>query len=279
MTLFFTGVVILDGWLDGSFASTAAAGGIQATGLCILIGLLAIPAQFEMASLARRAGMTIFKPVAIAAAILLSTSWYWPQFYGPQRGEFHLLYVLFVCVFSLMAFFVYQAIGFGIKNVAANCAANCLSVLYLGVLSGFVLGVRIDFGLWPLLMFVFVVKFSDIGAYTFGRIFGKHRFSPRISPGKTWEGLAGAVATAIVVAVLFAAGFNIMVWQAAVIFGLCFAVIGQLGDLAESMLKRDAEQKDSSSTVPGFGGILDIIDSPLAAAPFAYLFFMASVSR
>jgi len=65
-----------------------------------------------------------------------------------------------------------------------------------------------------------------------------------------------------------------MVWWSAAIFGVCFAFIGQIGDLVESMMKRDAEQKDSANNVPGFGGILDIIDSPLLAAPFAYLFFM-----
>ena len=123
-------------------------------------------------------------------------------------------------------------------------------------------------------MYVFVVKSSDIGAYTTGKLFGKHKFSPGISPGKTWEGMAGAVAMAIIVAICFAVIFDIMVWPAAVIFGICFAFIGQLGDLMESLIKRDTEQKDSSSSVPGFGGILDVIDSPLAAACFAYVFFM-----
>ena len=125
-------------------------------------------------------------------------------------------------------------------------------------------------------MFVFVVKSADIGAYVFGNLFGKHKFSPKISPGKTWEGMVGAVATAVIVAILFAASCDIMVWWSAAIFGSCFAFIGQFGDLAESMIKRDAEQKDSANNVPGFGGILDIIDSPLIAAPFAYLFFMCS---
>ena len=63
----------------------------------------------------------------------------------------------------------------------------------------------------------------------------------------------------------------------AIVFGVCFAFIGQLGDLAESMIKRSAEQKDSANSVPGFGGMLDVIDSPLAAAPFAYLFFMLAI--
>jgi phosphatidate cytidylyltransferase len=104
-------------------------------------------------------------------------------------------------------------------------------------------------------------------------MFGKHKLSPRVSPGKTWEGLAGAIVAAVLVSFAFAAYSGIMrVWPA-LTFGLCMAVIGQLSDLAESMLKRDAQQKDSSNRVPGFGGILDVIDSPLFAAPFAYVFF------
>jgi phosphatidate cytidylyltransferase len=125
-------------------------------------------------------------------------------------------------------------------------------------------------------MFVFVVKCADIGAYAIGTLIGRHKFSPKISPLKSWEGMGGAVAAAMIVAIGFALSFDIMAWWLAIVFGLCFAFIGQFGDLAESMIKRDAGQKDSANKVPGFGGILDIIDSPLAAAPFAYLFFMCS---
>ncbi|MHC4636068.1 MAG: phosphatidate cytidylyltransferase [Planctomycetota bacterium] len=118
---------------------------------------------------------------------------------------------------------------------------------------------------------------ADIGAYTLGKLFGKHKFSPRISPGKTWEGMGGAALTAIIVALTFSLVSGIMSWLPAVLFGFCFAFVGQLGDLAESMIKRDAEQKDSASNVPGFGGILDVIDSPLVSAVFAYLFFLVSL--
>jgi len=145
---------------------------------------------------------------------------------------------------------------------------------YLGLLSSFPLAMRIEFGLWPMLMFVFVIKSSDIGAYAIGTLYGKRKFSPKISPGKTWEGMGGACAAAVIVAVGFAVGCGIMAWWMAVGFGLCFAFLGQMGDLAESMMKRDAERKDSANKVPGFGGVLDIIDSILVAAPFGYLFFM-----
>jgi phosphatidate cytidylyltransferase len=146
-------------------------------------------------------------------------------------------------------------------------------LMYLGMLAAFVLGIRIDKGLWPTLMFFFAVKSSDIGAYTFGRLFGRHKLAPRVSPGKTWEGMAGAVVLATIISLAFAAVFGIMKIGPALAFGAGIAFVGQLSDLTESMLKRDAKQKDSSNRVPGFGGILDVIDSPLFAAPFAYLFF------
>ena len=277
MTLLFTGLMILDGWLDGSLTSSAAAASIQGTILCVLISILAIQAQLEMACLVGKTGARIFKPIAVTTSILLATSWYWRQF-CPNMFEFHLYYVLFVAAFSLFAVLLYQGFRFGTKGVMANCGASFFAIFYLGVLSSFVLGVRIDFGVWCVLMFIFTVKSSDIGAYMIGRLFGKHKFSPKISPGKTWEGLAGAVVFASVIAVVFSICCDIMLWPEAVIFGVLLAFLGQLGDLAESMIKRDAEQKDSAHTVPGFGGVLDVIDSPLGVAPVAYLFFMLTVS-
>ena len=271
MTLFFTGLIILDGWLDGSItASLADDKPLQGTLLCILISVLSVPAQLEMSKLLAAKNLKLFAPVSIAASILLATCCYWPGLVGISVA----IYLPLVCVFMFLALLLYQYAGFGLSGVVANCGANCFSILYLGLFSAFVLAIRIDFGPWPLLMFIFAVKSADIGAYAIGSRFGKHKFSPKISPRKTWEGMAGAVVVAVIVAIFFAAVFDIMIWPLAVVFGFCFAFLGQMGDLAESMIKRDARQKDSSDIVPGFGGILDIIDSPLIAAPFAYLFFM-----
>ena len=273
MTVFFAAIVIFDGWMDGTLTASAADDKpVQGTLLCILIALLVIPAQLELSKLAAAKKLKIFSPISIIASILFATSWYWPQLVeiSPE------IYLLFLSAFSLLGLFLYQYIYYGTSAVLANCGANYFSIIYLGLLSAFVPAVRIDFGPWALLMFVFVVKSADIGAYAFGSLFGKHKFSPKISPGKSWEGMAGAVAIAIIVAILFARSCDIMIWWLAVIFGFCFAFIGQIGDLAESMIKRDAGQKDSASKVPGFGGILDIVDSLLLAAPFAYLFFMFS---
>ena len=273
MTVLFIAVVIFDGWLDGSLtAAQTDDKPIQGTVFCLLIALLAIPAQLELSKLAAAKNLRIFTPVTIISSILFATSGYLQQFIEIRPDT----YIIFLSAFVLFALLLYQYIFYKTSAVLANCGAGYFSILYLGLLSSFCVRMRLEFGLWPLLMFVFVVKSADIGAYTIGSIFGRHKFSPKISPGKTWEGMAGALVFAIIVAIGFAVSCDIMSWWFAIIFGLCLAFIGQIGDLAESMIKRDAEQKDSANKVPGFGGILDIIDSPLVAAPFGYLFFMMS---
>ncbi|HLB73010.1 MAG TPA: phosphatidate cytidylyltransferase [Sedimentisphaerales bacterium] len=265
----FGSVVILDGLLDGSLTASAPDKPVQGTVLCILIAALALPAQLELAKLAAARNVRIFAPFGAVASILLATTWYWPQLTDISQS----LYLAVVLALVLAGLLLHQQICCGTTGVIVNCGASLFGICYLGLLSGFVLAIRIDFGLWPLLMFVGVIKCADIGAWSVGKMFGRHKFSPRISPGKTWEGMGGAVVAGTLAAVLFATFCDIMVWPAALIFGVCFAFIGQLGDLAESMIKRDAQQKDSANKVPGFGGILDIIDSPLLAAPLAYLFF------
>ncbi len=270
MTAFFIVVVVFDGWLDNSLtASKMDDKQVQATIFCILVALLAIPATLELSKLAAIKNIKIFTPVSIPLSILFATSWYWLKFIEIQTGT----YMLVLLTSMLLILLLYQYLNYGTYGVLANCGASCFSILYLGFLSGFCVAIRINFGIWWLFLFVFVVKFADIGAFTAGKLFGRHKFSPKISPGKTWEGMAGAVVASVIIAVGFALGCDIMVWWAAIVFGVCLAFIGQLGDLAESMLKRDAGLKDSAGTVPGFGGVLDIIDSTLVAAPFAYLFF------
>ena len=276
MTLCFVALVVFDGWLDGSLTKSIADDKpVQGTVITLLVAFLAIPAHIELSKLAAVKNVKIFLPVSIVASILLATWRFWQQFIGFPPGICLLVFSSFV----LFALLLYQYGGYGASGILANCGVNCFSIWYLGLLSSFCVAIRIEFGMWPLLMFVLVIKSADIGAYTFGTLFGKHKFSPNISPGKTWEGMGGALAGAVIVAVGFATICDIMAWWSAIVFGLCFAVIGQMGDLTESMIKRDAEQKDSAHKVPGFGGVLDIIDSLLIAAPFAYLFLMWSFDR
>jgi phosphatidate cytidylyltransferase len=215
MTVAFVGLMLVDGWLDGSITSSVLDDKpVQGTLLCILVALLIIPAQFELRTLSAAKNMKIFIPVAVTSSILFATTWYWPQLIAISPAK----YLALVLAFTLFALFLYQHFNFGNSGVIANCGANYFAIIYTGLLAAFIPAIRIEFGLWALLMFIFVIKSSDIGAYTAGKLFGKHKFSPKISPAKTWEGMAGAVIFAVVVSMLFAQNFDIMPWPFAVAF-------------------------------------------------------------
>jgi len=190
--------------------------------------------------------------------------------------------VLFAVVAVLIGAFAREMVWFPLPGSATGRIANTLfTTVYLGVLSSFLFQIRWtagpDAGL-ALALAVFVPKAGDIGAYTAGRLFGRHKMTPALSPKKTWEGFAGGLAASVLVAFLPACFFTTphVVDNTALFalgFGLTVGLAAVAGDLAESLLKRDAGLKDAGSAVPGFGGILDVLDSVLFAAPVAYLWF------
>jgi phosphatidate cytidylyltransferase len=270
LALAFVGLLLLDGYLDASWSVDLADDKpLQGTLFFVLICLFQIPAHFELRRLAQTKGLILPVEVTLPGAIAICAAAY------AQPCLLPLPCLSLALVFSFFALIAVFYRRFGLENVLQNCGIGSFALIYLGLLGAMTIRLRGDYGVWALLLFACAVKFSDVGAYTFGRLYGKHKFAPRLSPGKTWEGLGGAAATATVVALVFAwaGGPGIMTWPMALLFGPVMAVVGQLGDLAESMLKRDAATKDSSSLIPGFGGVLDILDSPLAAAPVAYVFF------
>ncbi|MFW6060776.1 MAG: phosphatidate cytidylyltransferase [Phycisphaeraceae bacterium] len=175
-------------------------------------------------------------------------------------------------------------------GAAAAGGAALLAMVYLGVLPSFYLAMRFEHAVWVIAAAIGVTKFCDIGAYFTGRAIGRHKLIPWLSPGKTWEGLVGGmVAAGIVGAVLAAAGnasglvgqwvsvdgareFRAVAYPVglAAVAGMVLGGVGQLGDLVESLFKRDAGVKDSGRAVPGFGGVLDVVDSPIIVAPVAF---------
>lgn len=269
LTIGLSGLLVFDAWLDGSLSASVPNAPVQGTFFYILIAILIVLAQIEFCKLAAAKKLVIFLPFSVIISILLAGGWYWTQIIPISAA----LYFAGLLAISFFGLFVYQFRRWGTNAAIANCSANYFSIIYLGLLSAFAVAIRVDFGFWPFMMFIFTIKSADIGAYTLGSLFGKHKFAPKISPGKTWEGMAGAVIASIIVTVIFAGFCGIMHLLASVAFGFAFAFIGQFGDLIESMLKRDAEQKDSSNTIPGFGGVLDLVDSPLPAACVAYIYF------
>ena len=152
-----------------------------------------------------------------------------------------------------------------------------LAGVYGGVLPGFWALIRLEHTPWLLVAAILTTKSSDIGAYFTGMTIGRHKMIPWLSPKKTWEGLLGGIVFAAAVGGVLA-HFSAALpqesdrypWWVGAVAGALAAVVGQAGDLAESAFKRDAGLKDSGRILPGMGGVLDVLDSPLFTGPLFY---------
>lgn len=140
-------------------------------------------------------------------------------------------------------------------------------------------GATTEFGLWWLLLTILTVYAADTAAYTVGRLIGRHPVAPMVSPGKTWEGVAGGIVGAVIVATALGMllPLTLEVWHAAVI-GVILGIISPAGDLLESKVKRQAGTKDSGALFPGHGGILDRLDSLLPSFITVYILAAYSVA-
>ncbi len=176
------------------------------------------------------------------------------------------------------------------EQTLRELAASMLGVLYIPLLFGYAIrvfflagapGIEAD-GVALLLLLIAATKSNDMGAYLVGTAIGRHKMIPRVSPGKTWEGFFGAALITILVAVAIVhfAGEHLrpLTILDGLVIGALFTVFSVLGDLAASSLKRCVGAKDTGHSLPGIGGILDLIDSLLFTAPvlFLYLSFVAS---
>jgi phosphatidate cytidylyltransferase len=150
-------------------------------------------------------------------------------------------------------------------------------ILYIGWLISYMISIRVDAGRnWLFLMF-FCTFGSDIAAYFVGKAFGKHKMAPTISPNKSWEGAIAGVLGSVVMSCLFTLETPVRVPLSiisAIVLGIVVSVFGQVGDLAESMLKRGTGVKDSGTIMPGHGGMMDRLDSLLFAGIAVYLYYM-----
>ena len=165
-----------------------------------------------------------------------------------------------------------------------DAALAIYALVYIGLFTSFWALLRLhrdnEWGMLALLSLLVIVKTADTGAFAFGKNFGRHKLTPALSPGKTWEGSVGGLATACLASwsmfhyagpLLVGSAYLAPPLWAALTYGLLLGVAGMAGDLAESLLKRDMERKDSSTWLPGLGGVLDIIDAVLIAGPVAWL--------
>ena len=153
-----------------------------------------------------------------------------------------------------------------------DIAASALIIAYIPLMGVFIpLMMAEPGGTRRIIAVVACVVASDTGAYAIGSLLGRHKMAPHISPSKTWEGFAGSIATSAVIGVAAALWCLGASWELGLVLGLCIAPAATLGDLVESLIKRDAGLKDMSNFLPGHGGFMDRLDSMLVAMPVGWL--------
>lgn len=316
-------LVLFDAWIGDTSSTRWWAELLRHGSLIPLIfGALAVGGAVELCRLMRAAGLRPQTAWAVFCSGLLTLTpwlvsglvlqWSLSDLDGYQWLLAVLALALLGSVFGALA-------RREMTGALADIGATWTVILYTGLLTSFALQLRSHSylhgpdGAWLILIFVFVVKVSDIGAWFTGMAIGRHKLIPWVSPGKTIEGALGGMAcSALVAFVLWKAhlwtepqmappvvsaivdggtpgknvgemlmrckaltheitrNFHVLTMVQAIIFGILMSFSGQLGDLLESCFKRSAGVKDSASLLPAFGGILDIIDSPLLAAPVAW---------
>jgi phosphatidate cytidylyltransferase len=266
-------------WMMDSHTENPVKYGIGGVGLLILLLIILPLAVTELATLFAAEHVRPYRIIAAFGAGALTLHAFLTQLPKFQVIAASSLAMIVVSVMLLAA--GRRAWDRQTDRAIVRMAGTVLATLYLGGLSWFLMAIRVKHSphfngsTMVVLMILLVVKFTDIGAYFGGRAMGKHKLILWLSPGKTWEGLIWGMLTAGIVGIIcahFIRDAHLRPWMGFV-FGVVIGGIGQLGDLLESLMKRDAEVKDSGRLIPGFGGVLDVIDSPLFAAPFAYLLF------
>ncbi len=295
-TLMAAGLIALmslDGWL-ATIGSPRGRGGSAEVGawLChgaiitALVLAFALAAAREVLDLSTASGQRPARGVAyVFTAGLVVSPWIEANI-GPGARDSSAMVVLWL-VAAFLAAIGAQAWRRNTERAGDHVGATLLPVLYVGLLASYLVRLRVEIGgeagVAILLYTVLVVKVNDIGAFFVGRALGRHKLIPWLSPKKTWEGFAGGIALTVIVAV----GVGLMLvrshdtggitasrWMARLAgLGLVMGLCSVAGDLTASLLKRGANVKDSGRLIPGMGGVLDVLDSPLVAAPVAWLFW------
>lgn len=226
-------------------------------------------AVLELAGALRSAGRDVPRIPSVVAAILALPIAY----FVPGSGQWIAISAAVVLVtLWRLAEAAVPALRVPGSDLLRDLGAGAFIQLYVTLLGTFaVVLVSRPGGEWWTLAFLILVIGADVGAYASGLSFGKHPMAPRISPKKTWEGFAGAVFTSLVAGVLLAIFMLQQPWWVGIVFGLVIVVTATVGDLAESLMKRDLGIKDISSWLPGHGGFLDRLDSILPSAAAAYV--------
>lgn len=288
---------ILIALLVGLFTLDARAGATAPylLGLCLFLG---VRSAWELVQLLRtRAFQPSLPLVTICTVAIIAANWLQPLTHAgegavphaPQSlahafalGPAMLMLALSIVALLVRSAATYRAPGTSMETLGAELLVLC----YVGVLTSVTAQLRwvagADAGYLALGSLVVCTKSGDTMAYTFGRLFGRRKMAPLLSPGKTWAGAAGALVGGALGAWAWL-HFG-TAWLAphrtpcaahwALLFGVVMGLAGMIGDLCESLIKRDLGRKDSAPLLPGFGGLLDLLDSVIFAGPVAYVLWL-----
>jgi phosphatidate cytidylyltransferase len=293
-------------YLDANMSPT----GVEGIWLLPLLLFFSLGTAWDISGLLANSSRPIRRRITLLATATITLSAYlpmmWPLFgaeYPPDCPVGKLGWIAIATIASVFLLLIAEMVDYGKGPQGAierACGGAFVSV-YVGLPMALLVSLRSlgdgNWGLAALLTMIAVTKSTDAGAYFSGKTFGKHKLIPRLSPGKTREGAVGGILVATIVAFvclkwLFPAiageaigpvttpsipGLDQPIWGA-LCLGPVLAITGMIGDLAESLVKRDSNAKDSGNLLPGLGGVWDVTDSLIAAAMPAFLCFVAGVA-
>ena len=276
-SLFLYGVLMAGLFAPNEKIKLAAFGGIMT-----LLGALALVEYFQMA---RKRELAPFVTLGTATGVGLIGLIFWALAIRGDAvlaGEVEIAFLITL----IPALGICQLCAADNERGMAAIASTLFGVFYVAILLNVLQKIRyfpdLD-GAWWLLYFIVVSKMSDTGAYCTGSLIGKNKMIPRVSPGKTWEGFVGGIVFSVVSSwafLHFAGGhFSGFTLAQALVLGALLGVGSVVGDLVESLMKREAGLKDSGGFFPGVGGVLDLLDSLLFNAPLMYLFLKYGLAQ
>lgn len=239
------------------------------TPFILIVLLLTLGGLYEFFSLVERKGVPVFKYFGTVIGLIIPLSIFF-------RFELTKGWELIFVLIGLISLFVLQIVKKDNSQALFSISTTIFGILYVSWLFSFMIKIRLLSGGGALLgALIFITKGSDIGAYLIGTRFGRHPLIFRISPKKSVEGTIGGLIFAILAALAsksFLPDVNIFSYQNLIFIGFSLGLLGQLGDLSESLIKRDCAAKDSSGIIPGIGGVMDLIDSLLFTSPALYFY-------
>jgi phosphatidate cytidylyltransferase len=238
----------------------------------VVVAFLVGVAVYELATAMRSGGRHVPRIPSVAAGVLLEpAAFYW----GPRGALVELVVGVVVIAIWRLVEVVVSRNGHTTASVARDLSTALFVQVYVALLGGcaVLLAGRSSGQYWAM-AFLIVVVAVDTGAYASGLSFGKHPMAPRISPKKTWEGFAGSLLTSIVTGIVVSLLLIHQPWWYGIVLGAAITVSATIGDLTESLIKRDLGIKDISTFLPGHGGLLDRIDSVLPSAAVGYVLYL-----